>query len=173
MPGRSNQTLGPRPIFSTPRIGQDIVVAAFRIFGRRLSEAIPVRAWHSPWPELARGMDLDLSALSNGYIRAIIDLSVSDIAQQLAHLGVGKFRLIDPQTIGATENDVAANIPKVQIAERLIKGIWPWAAVRMIQADLQVSGDLLKDAHVVFGCVDGYRQRMHLQRATRRFGDKT
>jgi len=27
----------------------------------------------------------------------------------------------------------------------------------------------LKDAHVVFGCVDGYRQRMYLESAARRF----
>ncbi|HTT83289.1 MAG TPA: tetratricopeptide repeat protein, partial [Rhizomicrobium sp.] len=45
-----------------PRKGQDIVVAAFRIFARRHPEAVLVTAWHSHWPELARGMDLDLSA---------------------------------------------------------------------------------------------------------------
>ena len=102
----------------------------------------------------------------------------SHIAQQLAHLGVGHFRVIDPQTIdasnlnrliGATEHDVAENASKVQIAERLIKGIRPRATVHGIQAEWQLSSDLLKDAHIVFGCIDGYRQRMHLERATRRF----
>jgi len=44
-----------------PRKGQDIVVKAFRVFGRRHDDAMLVTAWHSPWPALAQGMDLDLS----------------------------------------------------------------------------------------------------------------
>ncbi|HEX3432120.1 MAG TPA: glycosyltransferase family 4 protein [Rhizomicrobium sp.] len=51
-----------------PRKGQDIVVAAFRIFARRHKEAMLVTAWHSPWPDLARGMDLDLSEFAGRVI---------------------------------------------------------------------------------------------------------
>jgi len=51
-----------------PRKGQDIVVAAFRIFARRHPEAMLVTAWHSPWPQLARGMDIDLSAFAGRVI---------------------------------------------------------------------------------------------------------
>lgn len=43
------------------RKGQDIVVAAFRIFAREHPEAMLVTAWHSPWDQLRTGMDLDLS----------------------------------------------------------------------------------------------------------------
>jgi molybdopterin-synthase adenylyltransferase len=102
----------------------------------------------------------------------------SHIAQQLAHLGVGNFRLIDPQEIedsnlnrlvGGTEKDVIEKIPKVGIAERLIRGIRPWAEVKTEQTQWQKADDLLKDAHVVFGCVDGYRQRMYLEGAARRY----
>ena len=102
----------------------------------------------------------------------------SHIAQQLAHLGVGHFRLIDPQEIeasnlnwlvGATEQDVEQKTPKVQIAERLIRGIRPGAQVKTAQTEWQMADHLLKDAHVVFGCVDGYRQRMYLEQAARRF----
>jgi molybdopterin-synthase adenylyltransferase len=102
----------------------------------------------------------------------------SHIAQQLAHLGVGFFRLIDPQQIdasnlnrlvGATEMDVEAQTAKVKIAERLIRGIRPWANVEVAQAEWQMADNLLKGAHVIFGCVDGYRQRMHLDRAAHRF----
>jgi glycosyltransferase involved in cell wall biosynthesis len=53
---------------SEPRKGQDIVVAAFRIFAGRHPEAMLVTAWHTYWPELARGMDLDLSAFSGRVI---------------------------------------------------------------------------------------------------------
>jgi molybdopterin-synthase adenylyltransferase len=103
----------------------------------------------------------------------------SHIAQQLAHVGVGHFRLIDPQEIedsnlnrliGGTKQDVGAKAPKVEIAERLIRGIRPWAEVRTAKREWQVANDLLKDSHVLFGCVDGYRQRMYLEGAARRFG---
>ena len=102
----------------------------------------------------------------------------SHIAQQLAHLGVGHIRLIDPQEIeasnlnrlvGAIDKDVDARVPKVRIAERVIKGVRPWIEVEAIQAEWQAADDLLKDAHVLFGCVDGYRQRMYLETAARRF----
>lgn len=51
-----------------PRKGQDIVVKAFRIFAKRHPEAMLVTAWDSPWPQLAAGMDLDLSGLHDRVI---------------------------------------------------------------------------------------------------------
>ena len=51
-----------------PRKGQDVVVAAFRVFAASHPEAMLVTAWHSPWPQLARGMDLDLSAFADRVI---------------------------------------------------------------------------------------------------------
>jgi glycosyltransferase involved in cell wall biosynthesis len=50
------------------RKGQDIVVKAFRIFARKHPEAILVTAWHSPFPHLAAGMDLDLSEFKDRII---------------------------------------------------------------------------------------------------------
>jgi tRNA A37 threonylcarbamoyladenosine dehydratase len=55
----------------------------------------------------------------------------SHIAQELVHVGVGHFRLIDPQEIddsdlnrlvGGIKQDVAAKIPNVDVAKRLIRG---------------------------------------------------
>src|SRR5882672_11051460 len=66
----------------------------------------------------------------------------SHIAQQLAHVGVGEIRLLDPDKIetsnlnrlvGATELDVQERRPKVEIAHRTIKGIRPWATVPTAQ----------------------------------------
>lgn len=53
-----------------PRKGQDIVVKAFRILAERYDDVMLVTAWHSPWPQLAAGMDLDLSA----YAGRVIDV---------------------------------------------------------------------------------------------------
>jgi molybdopterin/thiamine biosynthesis adenylyltransferase len=103
----------------------------------------------------------------------------SHIAQQLAHVGVGHVRLIDPQAIdasnlnrlvGATQEDVEKETPKVRIAERVIKAIRPWIDVDVAQKTWQEADDLIKDAHVLVGCVDGYRQRLYLETAARRFG---
>ena len=40
------------------RKGQDIVVAAFKIFHQRHADAILVSAWHNPWPEAAKGIGI-------------------------------------------------------------------------------------------------------------------
>lgn len=103
----------------------------------------------------------------------------SHIAQQLAHLGVGHIRLIDPQEIeasnlnrlvGATAIDIENKTPKVEIAKRLIKSVRPWIEVDVAQDNWQNADHLIRDAHVIFGCVDGYGQRMHLEVAARRYG---
>lgn len=51
-----------------PRKGQDLVVKTFRIFAKKHPEALLVTAWHSPWPGLRAGMDLDLSDLADQVI---------------------------------------------------------------------------------------------------------
>ncbi len=102
----------------------------------------------------------------------------SHLGQQLAHVGVGHYRLIDPQKIdasnlnrivGATQEDVDQARSKVQISRRTILGIRPWAEVITAEKNWQEVPDLLKDAHVLFGCVDGYRQRDYLESAARRY----
>jgi molybdopterin-synthase adenylyltransferase len=102
----------------------------------------------------------------------------SHIAQQLAHLGVGHYRLIDPDIIeasnlnrlvGGTQADVDAGTAKVDIAKRMIKAIRPWADVEVGQCAWQEADHLMRDAHVVFGCLDGYQQRDFLEGAARRY----
>ncbi len=102
----------------------------------------------------------------------------SHIAQQLAHLGVGQVRLIDPDVIeasnlnrliGGTQADVDWRSDKVEIAGRRYEAVRPWAKVVPAKSQWQDVDHLLRDAHAVFGCVDGYRQRMYLNGAARRF----
>jgi len=40
-----------------PRKGQDLVMAAWRIFAARHPDAILMTAWHNPWPATSRGVD--------------------------------------------------------------------------------------------------------------------
>ncbi len=103
----------------------------------------------------------------------------SHIAQQLAHGGVGHYRLIDPDQIeasnlnrlvGATKDDVDKGVSKVEIGKRTIECIRPWAQVNIAKAKWQEVDHLIRDAHVLFGCIDGYQQRDYLETAARRFG---
>lgn len=102
----------------------------------------------------------------------------SHVAQQLAHVGVGEIRLLDPDCIepsnlnrlvGGTQHDVDARTPKVEIAQRTILGIRPWITVVTEQKKWQEAPTLIADAHVVIGCLDGYQQRDYLEGAARRY----
>ena len=98
--------------------------------------------------------------------------------QQLAHVGIGGFVLVDPDTIdlsntnrliGGTQLDVDANLAKVEIAARLIRGIHPGARVKALKSDWRFVLDDLKACDVLFGAVDSFRDRDQLERFARRF----
>lgn len=102
----------------------------------------------------------------------------SHIAQQLAHVGVGEIRLLDPDCIepsnlnrlvGATQADLDAGTPKVEIARRMIRGIRPWIKVPIERQIWQKAVHFIQDVHVVIGCLDGYQQRGYLEGAARRY----
>ncbi|HZL29868.1 MAG TPA: ThiF family adenylyltransferase [Pseudolabrys sp.] len=92
----------------------------------------------------------------------------SIVAQQLAHLGVRKFLLIDRdkieetnlnRTVGATRADIGCT--KVEIAKRMIRAIQPDSDVRAI------AGDVVDEKHArellgvgfVFSCTDSHASR--------------
>ena len=101
----------------------------------------------------------------------------SHIAQQLAHVGVGHFAVFDPdftdfpnlnRTVGATFADAVSKTPKVVVAERMIKGINPYAEVWPIQAEWQKDFESLRSCDVAFGCLDGFSRRAQLEESCRR-----
>ena len=89
-------------------------------------------------------------------------------AQQLAHLGVGRLILIDPESIeetnlnrlvGATREDIGR--PKVDVAAAMIRRINPDVDVIPLVADIrdgQIARRLL-DADVFLGCTDSQGSR--------------
>jgi len=98
----------------------------------------------------------------------------SHIAQQLAHLGVSRFALFDPdiveesnlnRLVGATAQDVIAETLKTTVASRVIKGLNPNAAVECINGKWQEHHVLLRGSDIVFGC----RDRYELEIAARRY----
>jgi molybdopterin/thiamine biosynthesis adenylyltransferase len=96
----------------------------------------------------------------------------SIIAQQLAHLGIQDFILIDPDVIeitnlnrvvGAVSTDIGR--AKVDVAARYIEGFSLDANVMRLKGDViraQVA-KAITDADVVFGCTDSHGSRSVLQ----------
>ena len=102
----------------------------------------------------------------------------SHVCQQLAHIGVGNYVIVDPQAIedtnlnrlvGGTAADVEAKSAKTEIAKRLIRAVRPGAHIRAYQDDWRNVADTLRDCDVVFGCVDSYKDRDELERQLRRY----
>src|ERR1700692_3317734 len=101
----------------------------------------------------------------------------SHIAHQTAHMGVGGYVNADPDVIedtntnrliGGTLADVAVSLPKVTIAERLIRGLQPNARILPIQKDWHAAVDDLKLCDVILGAVDGFKEREQLERFARK-----
>jgi hypothetical protein len=102
----------------------------------------------------------------------------SHIAQQLAHIGVGRFLLIDPdimelknlnRTVGGRRIDPILRRRKIKVSRRLIKGINPCARVRCMSAKWEEVGDALRGTDAIFGCLDGFKERCELETMARRY----
>ena len=102
----------------------------------------------------------------------------SHAVQQAAHMGVGGYVNVDPQTIedtntnrlvGGTLADVEAENPKIVIAERLIRGLQPHARIVPVEDIWQVGTDQLKTSDVIIGAVDSFKDREQLERFARRY----
>jgi molybdopterin-synthase adenylyltransferase len=102
----------------------------------------------------------------------------SHVIQQLAHLGVRHFVIADPdivedhnlnRLVGATRQDAAERVPKVRVAERVIRGLTSQPSVVAIQDAWQASAIELRACHVLFGCVDSFSERNQIEQFSRRF----
>ncbi len=102
------------------------------------------------------------------------------VAQQLAHLGVKKFILVDNDKIvrtnlnrcvGASHSDLGK--PKVAVAARLVKTIRRRQAAEVHSVPQKLPGsaavDALNDADVVFGCLDNDGARLVLNRVAKAY----
>jgi hypothetical protein len=101
----------------------------------------------------------------------------SHIAQQTAHMGIGGYVNVDPDVIEDTNTnrliggalaDVAESLPKVAIAERLIRGLQPNARIIPVQKDWHAAVDDLKLCDIILGAVDGFKEREQLERFARK-----
>lgn len=102
----------------------------------------------------------------------------SHVVQQLAHLGIGGFVLLDDDIItltnlnrlvGGTLEDVKSGLPKVEIAARVIRAVNPDACIVKSRAKWQEVGDLLKGCVVIVGGLDHIGSKDELEAFCRRF----
>lgn len=102
----------------------------------------------------------------------------SVIAQQLAHLGIEDFLLLDPdqveftnlnRLVGARRVDVG--LPKVQIAKRMVTGINPEARVSTYEESALLARVAIRllDVDFVFGCTDSQGSRAVLNQLSYQF----
>jgi molybdopterin/thiamine biosynthesis adenylyltransferase len=102
----------------------------------------------------------------------------SHVAQQLGHLGVGEFVLIDPDVVedtnlnrlvGAKQHDVTKGASKTAVAGRIIVGVNPGARISIETGKWQLCANTLRSCDVIFGCVDSIAEREQLETAARRY----
>jgi hypothetical protein len=102
----------------------------------------------------------------------------SHVCQQLAHLGVGDLTVFDPdlleetnlpRTVGATEQDVVHQRPKVEIVERVANAIQQTGVVHAYRTRWQDNPEALRRCQLVIGATDTFAERRELEVACRRF----
>ena len=122
----------------------------------------------------------DSASVLDGSRAAIVGLGGggSHIAQQLGHLGVGEFVLIDPDVVentnlnrlvGATQQDVTKCASKAVVAGRVIAGVNPLVRISIETVRWQMCAIALRSCDVIFGCVDSIAEREQLETAARRY----
>jgi molybdopterin/thiamine biosynthesis adenylyltransferase len=119
--------------------------------------------------QILRGLTIGVAGLGGGG---------SHIVQQLAHIGVGKLVIADPdqvedsnlnRLVGATAADVQAATLKTVASERLARGINPGIVVTSVTDRWQAGHMHLRGCACIFGCVDSWSERDQLERFARRF----
>ena len=97
------------------------------------------------------------------------------VAQQLAHLGVRNYILVDPDVLevtnlnrvtGATRSDVGS--PKVDVAARYITSISDGSEITCVKGDVIKSSTAreLLNADLIFGCTDSHGSRAVIQQVS-------
>ena len=102
----------------------------------------------------------------------------SHIIQQLAHIGFLNYVLYDSDNveysnlnrlIGATVQDAAMKLSKIEVAQRLIFGLQPSAILNLYKSRWQMHPEPLKYCDIIFGCVDSFSEREQLEAFARRW----
>ena len=152
---------GSTPLLKVIGVGPDIT--AFTGYGASLDDRYDrqVRAFGADGQHLLSTLRVGIVGLGG---------TGSVVTQQLAHLGVGAFQLIDPDVIETTNlNRVVGALPihafaaakKVDVAADVIRSINPAAAVTTSGGDIrdEATARSLLDCDFFFACTDSHGSR--------------
>jgi len=132
-------------------------------------------------PPIAAAFDRQVRAFGTAGQQALQRLRVaivglggtgSIVAQELVHLGVRDFVLIDPDVLDETNLNRVANAtpehigrPKTEIVARYIESLSQRASIECIEGDVIRArvAKRLTDADLIFGCTDSHGSRAVLQ----------
>lgn len=148
-----------------------------------------LRAWpvSDSTEEPAASFDRTVRAIGAAGLRRLQELRVaivglgglgSLVAQQLAHLGVEEFLLIDPDEIEASNlnrvvgaSSGSVGMSKVDVASSMIRNIRPTASVEAIRGDVRDERDArrLVGVDLVFCCTDSHGSRAVLNQLAYQF----
>lgn len=157
-----------------------------RVISEFVEVGVPIRKWGRVVPRseakrldrqsfLGRSSSQVLSGATVGI--AGLGGGGSHVVQQLAHVGIGGYVLADPDVIedtntnrlvGGTLKDVELALPKVQIAERVIRGLVPGARIVAQAKPWHELVEHLRVCDVIVGALDSYKEREQLERFARR-----
>ena len=102
----------------------------------------------------------------------------SHVVQQLAHIGLGGFELMDfdradgtnrNRMVGLSARAAKRQSLKIDVMRRLVKSVNPTAKVNAFAGRWQDNAPALRSCDVIFGCVDSYDQRRQLELFARRY----
>lgn len=102
----------------------------------------------------------------------------SHIVQQLAHAGVRNYVLYDPdmleesnlnRTVIGALIDAVQGRTKLELAERVIRGLQPEANIIAVKSRWQDNPLPLRNCDIIFGCIDGFDERRQLETSARRY----
>ncbi len=102
----------------------------------------------------------------------------SHVAQQAAHIGIGKFKLFDHDQADDSNRNRMVCLPKaaadaralkIDVIKAAIKAVNPDAEVQVFPVRWQERADELRSCTGIFGCVDSFIERQQLEAYARRF----
>lgn len=102
----------------------------------------------------------------------------SHVAQQLAHIGIGRFVIADPdyveepnlnRMVGCRPEDATCAAPKTVVTERTIRLINPNAQIASVSDQWQAKEILFRECTAIIGCADSFMARDELERFCRRY----
>jgi molybdopterin/thiamine biosynthesis adenylyltransferase/proteasome lid subunit RPN8/RPN11 len=161
-----------------------VPVDVVKVVGRKLQKIYPTSAPGPPASAISDTHQRQVLAIgkeAQAFIQQLIVAVVglggigSQVFQQLVHLGVKRFILVDPDVVeesnssrlvGSTTSDVESGSPKTEVMQRLAKSFDPDISTETVRDSVYTVSVARKliEADIIFCCTDTIHSRMVVNR---------